>query len=683
MAKRLKLSLEPYAGEAPIDVDENGYEIPKEVVSLREQLTRDVDRLWVERGELRNITAENLRQKAHRDDNKVENGHQGDQTEATAADAAPGSEAAGKSLEVVLAELRRGVFERLNNAKSEIDVTLDVVNLLISQAKASATPTDRIVLAPGILKTSYIPHPRATLKKQTNDLILNFGLKRRQLTTSSDNLIETAKSMQKIVDREKAFWDEGLRLRKQRWMMHAVSNAPPSQALTATARRVFVQYGFADVGSRFQESSHAEITRNADTDIQEDNPESFIQITLPHRQRTTLQVKILDSSGQAIATSTIESSMQSRSQSIRDKLQQAQRTIFDAEAFNDALAEARSNFAGSRIGDRDIQIRLDTNNNAINIALKDPRAKDSTDTGDGGLENHMASVILESMRLSLCKKHRTNVQRAVQKQIPNLHLSSQKHAAEPTSIPQPDILTTSINAYKYHVLQRQVQRAVTKWTSTLSGMHGVRVVTRFQSYEGEEASKGDVTHSTALLIEFEKSYVLRFLLKNTGGIVADLPSGRLQLTSVEDFLHLLQRESTLVLLEMLCEEARSLLTCMLPNQARSVQKLRTALQEGWTVDRVEESVQGIIPWNTGLGAQGADDDITWRSLIISTKRTESEVRFLFFVPKDKSQDLPGLATELLLAQKHVEQAVNTVCAIGFREKTRDVLYRLMYRANAQ
>ncbi|CAO3629132.1 unnamed protein product [Cunninghamella echinulata] len=58
--KRIKLSLEPCIQSTALDITETGHEIYKTEVSLPDQLMRNVNCIWFERGDWKDITEEDL-----------------------------------------------------------------------------------------------------------------------------------------------------------------------------------------------------------------------------------------------------------------------------------------------------------------------------------------------------------------------------------------------------------------------------------------------------------------------------------------------------------------------------------------------------------------------------------------------------------------------------------------------
>ena len=64
-----------------------------------------------------------------------------------------------------------------SHAKSEIDVALDVINMLLSQRKTSSAKD--LVLPPNTLQATYVSRPKQTAKHEAEASKLALGSKRK------------------------------------------------------------------------------------------------------------------------------------------------------------------------------------------------------------------------------------------------------------------------------------------------------------------------------------------------------------------------------------------------------------------------------------------------------------------------------------------------------------------------
>jgi hypothetical protein len=142
-----------------------------------------VNRIWFERGEWKSISGEALQENVSRKRSREADESPESVSEDEATVAQPESQ-------VVLAEkagqlpfpdaqrLRESVVGKLNHAKSEIDVALDVINImLLSQSKAAVTKD--LVLPPNALQATYVSRPKSALKHEVDASKLALGSKRK------------------------------------------------------------------------------------------------------------------------------------------------------------------------------------------------------------------------------------------------------------------------------------------------------------------------------------------------------------------------------------------------------------------------------------------------------------------------------------------------------------------------
>ncbi|CEP13960.1 hypothetical protein [Parasitella parasitica] len=385
-AKRIKLSLEPAIDNNVVDITNAGQEILKTDTSLPEKLMQSVDRIWFERGEWKDISEKSLMASIEKRKQQPES-KKNQQVDAENAlpsmTLPPGFD---------IAKLRESVINKLFHAKSEIDVALDVINILAAGNRGSSAAVKDLVLPAGSLTATYVTKPKQTTKSQLESVQLNLGLKRKKQKQASDFLKKSASALKNLVEKEQVFWDEALDLRRNNWQIQANSN---------TGASFFVQYGYADVGSDFNEQSVGELKRTSEDD---ETSDSMLEMSLPHDTCRKVAVRISQShmgklglGGQAdfsegmlgiledrdahvvdqdkesidnqeegvveiviSATTAYVDSLPSTSHSkIQNQLAEAHSTVFDAELFSDILAEAQALNSNVRFPDDEIVINID------------------------------------------------------------------------------------------------------------------------------------------------------------------------------------------------------------------------------------------------------------------------------------------------------------------------------------
>lgn len=384
--KRIKLSLEPAIDNNVIDITNAGQEIMKTDTSLPEKLMQSVDRIWFERGEWKDISEKSLIASIEKRKQQPE---LEEEQEIETENALP-SMTLPPGFDIT--KLRESVINKLFHAKSEIDVALDVINILAAGNRGSSAAVKDLVLPAGSLIATYVTKPKQTTKSQLESLQLNLGLKRKKQKQASDFLKKSASVLKNLVEKEQVFWDEALDLRRNNWQMQANSNAGAS---------FFIQYGYSEVGSDFNEQSIGELKRSSDVDENgddDDTSNNLLQMSLPHGACRKVAVRIsqshmgklglggqnefsegilgileqqdayvvdqdkesINNQGEAVLEKVYSNTMLGTSHSkIQNQLAEAHSTVFDAELFSDILAEAQALNSNVRFPDDEIVINID------------------------------------------------------------------------------------------------------------------------------------------------------------------------------------------------------------------------------------------------------------------------------------------------------------------------------------
>lgn len=244
---------------------------------------QSVDRIWFERGEWKDISEKSLIASIEKRKQQPE---LEEEQEIETENALP-SMTLPPGFDIT--KLRESVINKLFHAKSEIDVALDVINILAAGNRGSSAAVKDLVLPAGSLIATYVTKPKQTTKSQLESLQLNLGLKRKKQKQASDFLKKSASVLKNLVEKEQVFWDEALDLRRNNWQMQANSNAGAS---------FFIQYGYSEVGSDFNEQSIGELKRSSDVDENgddDDTSNNLLQMSLPHGACRKVAVRISQS----------------------------------------------------------------------------------------------------------------------------------------------------------------------------------------------------------------------------------------------------------------------------------------------------------------------------------------------------------------------------------------------------
>ncbi|KAI8367103.1 subunit 17 of mediator complex-domain-containing protein [Blakeslea trispora] len=435
-AKKIKISLEPFIDNHVADITNLGQEILKTEVSLPEKLMQSVDRIWFERGEWKDITEASLKQAIEEQQGNEHEDQNVDKQDAPSilpnmvSSVPPGFD---------IIKLRESVINKLFHAKSEIDVALDVINILAASNRASATTKD-LVLPAGSLTATYVTKPKQTMKAQLESTQLNLGLKRTKQKQAADFLKNSAATLKGLVEKEQVFWNEALDLRRNNWQMfpgHQLGNAN-------TGSSFFVQYGFAEIGSDFNESSMGELKRANDT------AENNLQLSLPHANSRQVVVSISQSHmGQlkigrnrfsegilgmideiekkdTVPSLPINTSTHSK---VQAQLENAHATVFDAELFADILAEAQALSSNVRFPDDEIVINIDGH---IDLSIRKEPVENKLALADSSASIIISRSINLAFRLLLLQHQRYNAWKQKAKYLstnPEIHPMLAQHDA--------------------------------------------------------------------------------------------------------------------------------------------------------------------------------------------------------------------------------------------------------------
>ncbi|KAL0076399.1 subunit 17 of mediator complex-domain-containing protein [Phycomyces blakesleeanus] len=651
LAKRIKLSLEPGIEQPAVDITNSGHEIYKTEQSLPEKLMQNVDRIWMERGDWRDLSESDLKKaiesKDTEEDQAQTHENEADQTTQPTLVPTPGFD---------IVKLRESVLNKLFHAKSEIDVALDVINILATQSRPGAAVKD-LVLPPGSLTATYVSKPKTTLKAQLEAVQLTLGLKRKQQKTASAYLKASASNLRKLVENENSFWEEALDLRRNHWLMQA-NSSPPIPGMTGTGPTYLVQYGFTDVGSDFNESSLGDLDRASTAESEEGSAK--MALSLPHSEPKKIVVHVSQRQMGSLGLNFDVFSeagpfnFHSPSNQIQKQLLDAQATIFDAELFADILSEAQTFNSDIRMADDEMiltiggQIDVSIKKVSGSILSTEPRVERVT-------TQQMAGQTIElCLRLMLIQRHRFNIwksrarilssSRKVQHLLASIGepssvgpaavgsinatsshpVGSIVPAARPNTretLPDIPVLSPVLSMSKFWVLFDRLRHVVYNTIDPLCGEGGIGLTVHFKTQNVLLQPKANVNHTSydiypsygdmgfCLSVSFLKGPSLQFVLSQQGTITVVMPQNTVVLTQVSEFEALLLREITLMCLEIVCEECNAVVRQSGPYlDSDSSSKLMF----GWKLDEVEETIHGYLWWATQ--SKSAKDSHVWRAV---------------------------------------------------------------------
>ena len=259
--------------------------------------------------------------------------------------------------------------------------------------------------------------------------------------------------------------DEALDLRRNNWRMQ--SNTHPGGINAGSS--FFVHYGFAEVGSDFNEASVGELKRAGDASKK-------LELALPHSNSKKMMVRIHQShtgklnlgqkaysEGMLGMTQSEEkeqpgldytvSSMKESHSDIQNQLAEAHATVFDAELFSDILTEAQALNSNVRFPDDSIVINID---GQIDLSIIKTNASPTQPPRKISTQHIISRTIDLSFRLLLIQHQKFNLWKSRVRILSSNHKIHQllnegtmHHATTPTTtsnIPNNTTATTTNNS---------------------------------------------------------------------------------------------------------------------------------------------------------------------------------------------------------------------------------------------
>ncbi|KAJ2375919.1 hypothetical protein IW150_002278, partial [Coemansia sp. RSA 2607] len=245
------------------EIDDQGNALLQPPPTEQDRLTQQISQLWQAHANFDGLSS------IGSSEDEDENEHDGAQDKAST----DGDSHKQPDSELDAYAVRTRVHDSLTLAQSEIQVSLDVVRLLLAARKAQAAHNPAaaseepvqiggVPFAVGVLDAVRTEQPRAP-----PDTAFVLGAKHRQLQDAADTLQAGADRLASMVRREGRFWRSAFGLRRRQWVVQQQRQVAPAMG---PGDRYYVRYGFADSGSTFAESGLAEILRTEDDDDDED-----------------------------------------------------------------------------------------------------------------------------------------------------------------------------------------------------------------------------------------------------------------------------------------------------------------------------------------------------------------------------------------------------------------------------
>ncbi|KAJ2499714.1 hypothetical protein GGH96_003301 [Coemansia sp. RSA 1972] len=273
------------------EIDQSGKVVLEPELSVQDMMTRQIGQLWEQHANFDGIS----------DTDSDTMSITGDEEKAVAADKE------GDATMDAYA-VRATVHEHLRVAQSEIQVSLDMVRLLLAAKKRAAreaavqlqdgaqlaqhgqeqrqkelgfaarvgdvevtvggTPFPIDILGAVRVDAAHATNQVQQQQRREDELRFVLGAKHKQLTEAADTLERSAQRLKKMVRGEARFWRTAFELRRRNWVVLHQSQVPGMQR--AFGDRYFVRFGYADAGLPFADDAVAELLRSDDDLLDED-----------------------------------------------------------------------------------------------------------------------------------------------------------------------------------------------------------------------------------------------------------------------------------------------------------------------------------------------------------------------------------------------------------------------------
>ncbi|KAI9663335.1 MAG: RNA polymerase II mediator complex subunit [Alyxoria varia] len=300
-------------------------------LSLRPQAVKDeeadsipvfVRRLNEERGHLRNITEDSLREELKTaEEGDTEDAEYG-QEDVEALD----PEAQRKRVYEAKAEMIQFVAHAMN----EVMTLQDFVSFLLKkdgppQAQRTISPALQQMLPVGLLDFDMWPQKKKTEAQEAHDKMVATGWNLKTLDGAADRLLDRASSLEKQIDKENKYWDEILSVREKGW---------PVRRHPKDIHAVGVNFGFVEAGPLFASRGFAPLRANDDGSI-------VLDQSLEMKPKS-VRVRIKNNVGDIVQASNVPQQVSTSQGSLEALIHQARDSIFDEELFHEIQKEART-----------------------------------------------------------------------------------------------------------------------------------------------------------------------------------------------------------------------------------------------------------------------------------------------------------------------------------------------------
>ncbi|KAJ2824903.1 hypothetical protein IWW50_003109, partial [Coemansia erecta] len=280
------------------EIDSTGKAVLEPELTVQEMMTRQIGQLWEQHANFAGLS-----------DTDSDTGS--DMDSGAADEEAPPAPTKSGEPEMDAFAVRASVHEQLRLAQSEIQVSLDMVRLLLAAKKRAAREAaaqlqettqatrhgqdtqprgdpafaarvgDVDVTVGGapfpaellgtvrvdVAHAAAVAQQQQQQQRREDELRFVLGAKHRQLAEAADTLEQSARRLKHMARGEARFWRSAFDLRRRNWVVMHQRQMHGMQR--AFGDRYFVRFGYADAGSTFVDNAVAELLRGNGVDNDE------------------------------------------------------------------------------------------------------------------------------------------------------------------------------------------------------------------------------------------------------------------------------------------------------------------------------------------------------------------------------------------------------------------------------
>ncbi|KAG9303145.1 hypothetical protein G9A89_005103 [Geosiphon pyriformis] len=550
--KSTKISLEPRLDHAAFDVKEGVAQIETEIYEIKQtpaqKLSQQILRIWNEL-DLKSLSIEALDEPNHEIKTKLE--PKNHDVEIPNQEIEPGNK--DDQIRIMRETAHRSLYASLN----EIRIGIEVVNL-VNPDQRKGTIVEQSIPS-GTIEHIYHNPSEPTKQTQVQNFKLMLASKRKQLKHAAMILMSKGEKYGQMIGKERAFWREALSLRQNNWSIIGYG-----QKAGHTGKQLFVDYGYNDAGSLFDQNTMAQIQRTPN--------DKQIAISFPPVRKKLLRLRLERRiSGperhQDIAeiNSSIDSKMIS-GQDMHHQLLAAQSAVFELELFLQILKEAAS-LLGVKMIENEILIPVYED---VDLTIQWIDADDSIEKEISSKADDVASPEVSStcktlklaMNLILRRYHRRNIEK-VQKKVLG------KISRHERSTPQGHIFILPLHLLRYHFFCNRI-REVSNYTIKPLRDAGVSVQMHFMNtlaegndmidliLNAETIDAEDPLFTGMITITIDQIHSLRVTLESPCTAIIHLTHSELRTEDLHHFYMFLERELRFLLLKIIYKEIEAL-----------------------------------------------------------------------------------------------------------------------------